>query len=560
MSADLKEVIRKYALQNAALYGGKANPKAVMGKVLAERPDLRPRAKEVSAVAEEVCQEIAGMPVDVIRQQAEDSDPSIFKKVKEERKHQLPELFGAEEGKVVMRVAPGPSGPLHLGHTRVSILNDEYVKRYKGRYIDRIEDTNPDKIDPDAYKMIPEDLDWLGVDIHETVVQSDRFELYYKVARQLIDMGKAYICTCEAEPWRELKEKGQACPHREQSPEEGHELLDRMLSHAFGEEEAVMVVKTDLDHPNPAIRDFIALRIVDSIPHPRTGDRYIVYPMMNFSVSVDDHFLGLTHVIRGKDHLNNTLRQEYIFNYLGWKRPYYHHYGLVHIPDTILKTSTIRQGIRNGLYTGWDDVRLGTVRSMAKRGIMAEAIRRYWIDVGMKEVDIEFAWDNLYAFNKQIIDPVASRYFFVWDPQTLEIAGVENIKARSPLHPDHPERGTRDHVLHHPIKVLLTPEDLNGFKDRGTVRLKDLCNLRWENDKAVYAGNDHNVLREGVKIAHWAPSDGIPGDVQMPDGTMKEGVMERMPPSEVGKVVQFERFGFARIASIFPRVVAYFTQ
>ncbi len=560
MSADLKEVIRKHALQNAALYGGKANPKAVMGKVLAEQPELRSRAKEVAAAADEICREIACLPLDEVKDLAEAADPNIFKKTKTERKHVLPDLPGAVEGQVVMRMAPGPSGPLHLGHTRVSILNDEYVKRYRGKYIDRIEDTNPEKIDPDAYRMIPEDLKWLGVEVHETVVQSDRFEIYYDMARQLIDMGKAYICTCEADPWRALKEKGQACPHRDQSPEEGHELLDRMLSHGFGEGEAVLVVKTDLKHPNPAIRDFIGLRIVDSVLHPRTGDRYTVYPMMNFSVAVDDHLLGLTHVIRGKDHLNNTLRQEYIFDYFGWKKPWYHHYGLVQIPEAILKTSTVRQGILDGEYSGWDDVRLGTVRAMAKRGIMADAIRRYWLDVGMKEVDIEFAWDNLYAFNKQIIDPVASRYFFVWEPQELEIVGAERIEAHAPVHPDHPERGTRDHVLVPPIKVYLTAEDLAGFRERGTVRLKDLCNLRWEDGKGVYTGNDHNVLREGVKIAHWAPADGMKGEVHMPDGTIREGVMESIPCTEVGKVVQFERFGFCRIESLSPHVVAYFTQ
>ncbi|MBI0583145.1 MAG: glutamate--tRNA ligase [Methanomassiliicoccus sp.] len=560
MSAELREAIRKYALQNAALFGGKANPKAVMGKVLAERPELRSRAKEVAAAAEEVCREVAAMRFEDICGAAESIDPDLLKRTKCERKHVLPELPGAVEGKVVMRMAPGPSGPLHVGHTRVSILNDEYVKRYKGRYILRMEDTNPDKIDPEAYSMIPEDLAWLGVEVHETVIQSDRFEVYYDVARQLIDLGKAYVCTCPAEPWRHMKEEGRACPHHGQAPEEANELFDKMLSHAFSEEEAVLVVKTDLKHPNPAIRDFVGLRIVDSVPHPRTGTRYTIYPMMNLSVATDDHFLGLTHVIRGKDHLNNTLRQEYIFNYLGWKQPWYHHYGLVHIPDSILKTSTIRNGIREGEYSGWDDVRLGTVRAMAKRGIAAEAIRNYWVDVGMKDVDIEFAWDNLYAFNKQIIDPVADRYFFVWDPRAVEITGVDALTARSPLHPDHPERGTRDHDLRAPIMVYMNSEDLEGFKQRGTVRLKDLCNLRWENGKGVYTGNDHSVLREGVKIAHWAPADGTEAEVVMPDGMVRKGVSERLPPAENGKVVQFERFGFARVERTSPNLLAYFTQ
>lgn len=560
MSAELKEAIRKYALQNACLFGGKANPKAVMGKVLAERPDLRSKAKEVSAAAEEVCREVEGMPFEDIQRAVEAIDPNLLKRTKTERRNVLPDLPGAVEGKVVMRMAPGPSGPLHIGHTRVALLNDEYVKRYKGKYIDRLEDTNPEKIDPEAYRMIPEDLAWLGVHVDETVVQSDRFEIYYDIARQLIDMGKAYVCTCPPEPWRQMKEEGKACPHRSQSSEEANEQFDRMLSHGFGEEEAVLVVKTDLKHPNPAVRDFVGLRVVDSVPHPRTGDRYTVYPMMNLSVAADDHLLGLTHVIRGKDHLNNTLRQEYIFNYFGWRKPSYHHYGLVHIPEAILKTSTIHKGILGGEYSGWDDVRLGTVRALAKRGIRAEAIRSYWLDVGMKDVDIEFSWENLYAFNKQIIDPVADRYFFVWDPEPLEIVGVDVLEARSPLHPDHPERGTRDHVLRQPITVLMTREDLEGLRERGTVRLKDLCNLRWENGKGVYTGNDHGVLKEGVKISHWAPADGVEAEVHMPDGSVRKGIAERLPVQEKDKVVQFERFGFARVETTSPRLEAYFTQ
>jgi glutamyl-tRNA synthetase len=178
----------------------------------------------------------------------------------------------------------------------------------------------------------------------------------------------------------------------------------------------------------------------------------------------------------------------------------------------------------------------------------------------MKDVDIEFSWDNLYAFNKQIIDPVADRYFFVWDPQPLEIVGTDRIESRSPLHPDHPEKGTRNHVLTPPIKVFLSKEDLQGFKERGTVRLKDLCNLRWEDGKGVYTGNDHNVLREGVKISHWAPGNGQECEVHMPDGSVRKGIAENIPANETDKVVQFERFGFVRIASTSPRVEAYYTQ
>ncbi|MCE5296875.1 MAG: glutamate--tRNA ligase [Euryarchaeota archaeon] len=557
-----ESIILKYALQNAFLYGGKANPKAVQGKVMAEQPDLRPRIKEIVPLIETILTRVNAMTPEDQRTMLESIDSSMtVKKEKVEKVHRLVDLPGAVDGEVVMRFAPGPSGPLHLGHTRVAILNDEYVKRYNGKFINRIEDTNPDKIDPDAYKMIPEDLEWLGVKVHETVVQSERFPFYYDIAKQLLEMGKAYVCTCPVEEWRKSKEECKPCPHREEPIEVQLEKWDRMLAGDFEEEKAVLVVKTDLKHPNPAVRDFVGFRIVKSTPHPRTGTRYCVYPMMNFSVAVDDHSLGLTHVIRGKDHLNNTLRQEYIFNYFGWKMPWYHHYGLVSIPDAILKTSTVGKGIKTGEYTGWDDVRLGTVRAMGKRGIRADAIRAFWIDCGIKEVDIEFSWDSLYAYNRDRIDTDADRYFFVWNPQPLDVCGVDELHSKAPVHPDHPERGFRELKLTgRPIMVFVTEDDLSQAMERGKLRLKDLGNVELVSGKGRYIGNDLSILKDKVKIAHWVPDNARECVVHMPDGTKREGKAEPIPEFEKGKVVQFERFGFVKLEQVSPKVVAYYTH
>ena len=106
----------------------------------------------------------------------------------------------------------------------------------------------------------------------------------------------------------------------------------------------------------------------------------------------------------------------------------------------------------------------------------------------------------------------------------------------------------------------MTPEDVKGFQERGTVRLKDLCNLKWENGEAVYTGTDHSVLKEGVKISHWAPVDGKDCEVLMPDGTVKKGICEDIRKEDLGKVVQFERFGCARIGKMGDKIEAYFTQ
>ena len=550
MADNVESLIRKYALQNAVFFKGKANPKAIVGKILGECPEYRTKVQEITETINAIVADVNAMDPEAQKKALEEIDPSMLVKEKKERKYELPDLENVD-GKVVMRIAPGPSGPLHIGHTRVSILNDEYVKRYGGTLICRFEDTNPEKIDPDAYDMIPEDLDWLGVKVHKTVTQSDRFEIYYDYTRKLIEMGHGYVCTCDADHWRELKEQKKACPCRDLSVEEHLERFDRFMSGGYKEGEAIAVIKTAIDHPNPAIRDFVALRLVDH-PHPLTGNKYIAYPMMNLSVAIDDHLLGMTHVIRGKDHLNNTFRQEYIYDYFGWKKPVFHHYGLVNIPDTVLKTSLIKQSIKAGEYSGWDDVRTGTVRALKRRGIRPEAIRRYWVESGIKPIDIQFSWDNLFAMNRDVIDTDANRYFFVQDPVRYDIEGVDEIVGKAPLHPDHPERGNREYRIDGPKTVFISSEDSVTFKDAGKIRLKDLCNIDYATP-AKYSGTDVSILKKGFRAVQWVGRDSTEGRILMPDGTVLNGLVENAILNEKNDMVQFERIGFARLENRDPK-------
>ncbi len=379
--AQLRTLARKLALLNAANYSGKASDKAVLSKLLADHKELRPQVRDLMPLVKQAVDEVNALSPEKQQEAlAAEFPETLVREEKKEKERTLPPLANVK-GKVVMRFAPGPSGPLHLGHTRAAILNDEYSRMCKGDLILRIEDTDPDRVLPEAYEMIREDLDWLGVRSTSTVIQSDRFPLYYDVAKRLLEMGAAYICLCAPEDWRKLKQESRPCPHRGAPPEKNLELWDMMLSHAFAPEKASLVVKTDLSHPDPAIRDFVAMRVVDT-PHPRTGTKYCVYPLMNFSVTVDDHLLGLTHVLRGKDHQKNTWRQAYLFGYLKWPVPEYIHYGRISIEDAVLSKSEIDRGVKAGEYSGWDDVRLGTIKALAKRGIRPEAIRSFWVDVG----------------------------------------------------------------------------------------------------------------------------------------------------------------------------------
>lgn len=549
----MQETIRKFALQNALSHGGKAEKGSVMSRVLGDRPDLRVRAGEVAAAADAVLAEVNAMSEADQRKALEGLAPELLIEHKAERPTGLPALEGAVEGKVVMRFAPGPSGPLHIGHARAAILNDEYCRRYRGKYILRLEDTDPARVLPEAYDMIVEDMKWMECAVHETVVQSTRFERYYGVARRLLEVGKAYVCTDPPEVWRKLKEEGKPCAHRHLDPAKQLEAFEAMQAGGYKAEEAAVIGQTDLDHPNPAVRDFPLLRIEDT-PHPRTGSRYRVYPLMNFSVSVDDHDLGLTHVLRGKDHLNNTERQGYLFGHLGWKMPRYIHYGRVSIEGLELSTSKMWAGIQRGELTGWDDVRLGTIRALARRGYRPASIREYWVESSVKEVDIVFSWKTLHAIDKRRADPEACRVFLVAGPTAVDVGIPGDLVAKPPRFPDRPEAGRRELLVRRDKsgkgRVLVPGADAAKLSQGATFRLKDLANFAWEGPGRARFLNNDLAFAKGAPILHWLPDDpeqAVDASLAMPDGAVTRGKIERAALAEGGRVVQLERMGLARV-------------
>jgi glutamyl-tRNA synthetase len=548
MPEDLDLLLRKYALQNAVKYGGKPQAGTVIARVMGEFPEFRSEGRKISVLTNAIVKEVSRLSPEKQREELAALAPRLLEELSEVHEHVkagLPALEGAENG-VVMRFAPNPSGPLHLGHARAALLNDAYVRRYGGKYILRIEDTDPRRVDPDAYTTVREDCAWLDLVIDEIVFQSDRLDTYNEYARKLIDIGGAYVCTCEADQFRELKLAKRACPCREISPEKNLELFEAMLNDEYGEGEVTLRVKTDIEHPDPAVRDFSALRIVSSPPHPRVDAT--VFPLMNFSVAIDDHLLGVTHVIRGKDHIANTARQRYIFDYFGWKYPVYRHYGRMGIEGVVLSTSQMKAGIRDGIYTGWDDIRLGTLRAIARRGITPGAVRNAVLEIGIGETDISFSWENLYAKNRDIVDPVANRYSFVPDPVLLEIADAPcGFVAQAMLHPNEPSRGYRN--LPFDGSVFIPKGDLACG---GMIRLKDLFNIRLGEDRdclvATFAGKSLDEARKAkAPIIQWLPpAHTIPCVLHKPDGEMR-GYCEPMVALDAGKVVQFERIGFVRI-------------
>jgi len=556
----VEELIRKHALKNALDFGS-ASAKAVLGKVLAEKPELRARVKELLPLVERVVEEVNALS----REEVERALSGYSFEVRRERKRELPPLPRVA-GEVVMRFAPNPSGPLHLGHARAAVLNDAYVRRYGGRLILRLEDTDPARVYPPAYEMIHEDLRWLGVRVHETVVQSSRLEVYYRHARELIEKGHAYVCQCSAEEFQRLKLEMRACEHRSRGAEENLEEFERMFTE-YREGEAVVRLKTGMDLRDPAMRDFPIMRISEA-RHPRVEAR--VYPLMNFAVAVDDHLLGVTHVLRGKDHIVNTRKQAYVYRFFGWQMPEFIHYGRLKIEGVALSTSKIREGIDAGRYAGWDDVALGTLRALARRGFRSEAVRRAMLDVGVKQSDISFSWKNLFAYNREIVEPIANRYFFVASPVEVVVEALPEFSREVRLHPDYPERGSRRLELKPEggaARVFIARSDFERLEEGGFVRLMEGFNIEvLEKGEGRVKARFHSLELEEAKrrrarLIHWVPAQqAVPVTVLKPEGRdtgYGEPALRRVKADDM---VQFERYGFARIDEAGKRIVACYAH
>jgi glutamyl-tRNA synthetase len=354
----------KHVAINAAKFG-KPDEKAVIGKVLAENPELKLRIREIIPLIRECIREFEALGEEERKQLV--SRFSVEKKV-EEKERSLPPLPKAEVGKVVMRFAPNPNGPPTLGSARGIIINGEYCKIYRGKYILRFDDTDPKTKRPmlEAYDWYLEDFEWLGYRPDEVIYASKRISLYYDYARKLIELGGAYACFCRKEEFKKFRDTGIPCPHRTLSVEENLEVWDKMLESAYEEGEVVLRIKTDMSHKDPAVRDWVAFRIIYT-PHPLVGDAYSVYPTLDFESAIEDYLCKTTHILRGKDLRDSELRQRYVYDYLGWEYPVTIHWGRVNILEFgKLSTSLIKKDIEAGKYEGWGRSEVANGKSFEK--------------------------------------------------------------------------------------------------------------------------------------------------------------------------------------------------
>lgn len=575
---ELRELIRKAALLNAVGHDGKAQAGAMVGKILGEKAELRSRVKELSGVINAVVNEVNGLSLAEQKAIVEANWPETQKKEKAEEKHLSPLPNADKYKQIVTRFSPNPDCVLHLGSARAILLSHEYARMYNGKFILRFEDTDPKIKRPSLkfYDSIRQDLKWLGCKVDEEYIQSDRLPIYYEYTEKLIGDGNAYVCECPSEEFRKKTIAKQACPCRDLPAGEHLERWHRMLSGGYTEGQAVVRVKTDLENPNPAIRDWPALRVIDTkkYPHPRVGNKYIVWPLYNLAAGLDDHLMGMTHIIRGKEHYTNMVRQKYMYNYLGWTYPDAIHYGRLKITGADLSKSKIVAGIKAGTYTGFDDPRLGTFATLRKRGITPEAIKKMIIEVGIKPNDVTLSWENLFSYNRKILDTISNRYFFVAQPFEFKVEGLpKTFQTKLPLHPEKPEHGFREHTItpegeDKSASFWVSKKDAETMEPEKIFRFMELFNVKIEGKTdglvtAKFASESYEDVRKiKVQLIQWIPKGTeFPCQVVMPDASVTEGFAEadckKLKPDAI---IQFERFGFVRVNEVGEKLTAYYTH
>lgn len=582
---EIKKLIWIFGLTNAVKFEGKPNLKAIMGKLMSQKPELRTQVSDIKPVLDETIVEISKLTIDEQKEKLLQLDPTALeKKVTSKEQKELPDLPNTQNyDKIVMRLAPYPSGALHIGNARMVILNSEYVKRYNGELILFFDDTigspksmrnNPKAkyVLPVAYQLIKDGLKWLDVNFSEVYYKSDRLEIYYEYCEKLIQDNIAYVCFCSATEFRDrYKKKKEQCPHRNQSVRINLQEWNNMKTGKYHETDVVVRLKTGMDQKDPAIRDQIIMRISEA-EHPRVGNKYLAWPMLEFSWAIDDHLIGATHILRGIDLVKEDVIEEFIWDHFNWKKGEFLHYGRIKFSNMKLSKTQSRNNIIQGIFDGWDDPRTWSLQSLEKRGIRAEALKKTLLELGMSTTGIIFDESWLYSKNKDIIDGISNRYFYVEEPINIEIENVpiSECVAEPLLLPSNPEKGKRKIKVitkDNRLKVLIAHSDANKLRKGQILRLKDLINIQIlsiDLNKNLINSNFHSFeLNREFSIIQWvSKEENVKVSIIKPDGTISKGNGEvNLVNIPLNKTIQFERFGFVNPIKWEDNVlICYFTH
>ncbi|MEA4991197.1 Glutamine--tRNA ligase [bioreactor metagenome] len=352
--------------------------------------------------------------------------------------------------RVHTRFPPEPNGYLHLGHAKSICLNFGVAREFGGLCNLRFDDTNPTKEETEYVDSIREDVRWLGgVWDDREFYASDYFEKLYGYAEQLIKMGKAYVDDLSAEEIREyrgtLTEPGRESPWRNRSIDENLDLFRRMRAGEFGDGQKVLRAKIDMTSPNVVMRDPTLYRIRHA-EHHRTGNKWCIYPMYDYTHCLSDSIEGITHSLCTLEFINNRELYDWVLETLGAYRPQQIEFARLNVTYTVLSKRKLIQLVKEGHVTGWDDPRMPTLSGMRRRGIPPEALREFCSRIGLARADSTVEYSMLEFCVREYLNGHTPRVMAVLDPvkvviENYPVGQVEEFDM--PYHPEDASYGSR---------------------------------------------------------------------------------------------------------------------
>ena len=532
---ELSKEMRAYALKNALEFG-KADAARILPKLFQhglQKEDIKKAilliqkaVKEVNALSQE-------------ERAAEFEKAKVLVKEREEKEKVLPELSNVEKG-VVTRLPPEPSKYLHLGHALSFLINAEYALRYKGKCLLRFEDANPEKVKQEYVDAILEDIhEYLQIKPAGIRYVSDDMERFYEAAEQLLAQGAAFMCFCEREQMQALRHAGKECACRNRSLAENQHLWQEFLAGKYAEGKAVLRLKGNMQSANHVMRDPALFRIVKA-KHFRQGTKYHVWPLYDFYNPIEDALMGITHVLRTAEFEPRVELHDFLRKLLQLPSLTLTQYGRFTVIGAETKGRDIRERIEAGEYTGWDDPRLMTLRTLRRRGIQQEVLLELVQHLGLtkKQVTIDFAM--IAAMSRKLLDARVHRYYFVPEPMKIEIEGMPQLKTvEVKMHPA--QEKTRKVAAQGALAIPKEDYSINKGKE---IRLMNLCNLQLEK-KPRCTGTENKSI---PKVQWVSLKSALSVKVRMDTGAWREGFGEAaLRKLSVGDIVQFERFGFVRL-------------
>ena len=364
---------------------------------------------------------------------------------------------------VQTRFPPEPNGYLHIGHVKAICIDFGTADKYKGVCNLRLDDTNPTKEDTEYVDAIKEDIEWLGFKWNKILYASDYFDDIYECAIKLIKMGKAFVDDLTAEEIREyrgtLTQPGKDSPYKNRSIEENLELFERMTKGEFENGEKVLRAKIDMASPNLNMRDPVIYRILHA-HHHRTGDKWCVYPMYDFAHPISDTIEGVTHSLCSLEFEDHRPLYDWFLKELGFETPSRQiEFARMNLNYTLTSKRKCLKLVDDGIVSGWNDPRMGTLCGMRRRGYTADAIRDFCDRIGVAKANSVIEFSLLEACVREDLNKKAPRAMAVLRPIKLIIDNypegqTEQIEVE--VNPENPEAGKRTVEF---SKVLYIEED-----------------------------------------------------------------------------------------------------